>query len=216
MRTTPLGLILILFIETLTISLAISVRASLGKRATVEAQGGAGEIKPRNTNNRARRTAPAAKVSAAEPFAGATERVFKEKPDADPSRLHDIRVARHAGFDRVVFEFAGDVVPGYEIEYFFPPARLCAGSLLGHGELKGTSWLAVRLAPMHENEPSDLVSITKLQLAVRRNRLPVLKGLDIVCQADGRQEWTLGLSSHNPFRVLELSNPSRLVVDIKH
>ncbi|MBA4159064.1 MAG: hypothetical protein H0X65_16535, partial [Gemmatimonadetes bacterium] len=45
---------------------------------------------------------------------------------------------------------------------------------------------------------------------------PVLKQLTLICDFEAQVEWVLGVSSPNRFRVIELHEPARLVVDVRH
>jgi hypothetical protein len=44
----------------------------------------------------------------------------------------------------------------------------------------------------------------------------LLKDLKLICDFEAEVQWVVGLSSPNRYRVLELTNPARLVVDISH
>jgi hypothetical protein len=44
----------------------------------------------------------------------------------------------------------------------------------------------------------------------------VLKELKLICDFEGQVEWLLGLAARNGYRVLELTEPPRLVVDVRH
>jgi len=43
-----------------------------------------------------------------------------------------------------------------------------------------------------------------------------VKELISTCDFEAEVEWVAGVASPNRYRVLELRNPTRLVVDIKH
>jgi len=52
-----------------------------------------------------------------------------------------------------------------------------------------------------------------------RTRSPnhtVVKDLKLICDFEAEVEWVMGVPSPNKYRVLELKNPARLVVDINH
>lgn len=161
-------------------------------------------------------SAPAAARASATPeplpadFRGTAGIITKKRDTQAPSRLVDVRSARHDGFDRVVFEFDG-LVPGYHLEYVDKPVRRC-----GSGDptaVAGDGWLEVRLTPAdaHDTEGKALI-------ASRERKLDhaVLKELEQTCDFEAHVTWVLGLASPNHFRVLELSSPARLVVDVKH
>jgi hypothetical protein len=133
----------------------------------------------------------------------------------EPAILRDVRSAAHDEFDRVVFDFGGGRVPGYHIEYIDRPVRQC-----GSGEpmqVAGDGWLRVRLEPAraHEFRDDTLVTVT----VTDRNRtltLDNLRQLVLTCDFEAQVEWVLGVRSPARYRVMELANPARLVVDVRH
>ena len=55
--------------------------------------------------------------------------------------------------------------------------------------------------------------------AAQTNRtvnLPNLRQLVQTCDFEGHVTWVLGVGHPKRFRVVELTNPSRIVVDVKH
>jgi len=144
-------------------------------------------------------------------FEGTAGVVEKRRPEVGPVVLRDVRLARHPGFDRVVFEFEGGQLPGYKIEYVDRPVRQC-----GSGEVvkvAGDGWMSVRLTPAQAHTEAGKPTI---KARSRRANLPVLKEMKIICDFEADVEWVLGMASPNRYRVLELAGPARLVVDIKH
>lgn len=124
--------------------------------------------------------------------------------------LHSVRSAAHEGFDRTVFEFEGGV-PGYHIEYIDEPVRQC-----GSGKpvpLSGEGWLEVRLSPTRAHTEAGAATIAERS---RSPELPVLLALTQTCDFEGIVTWVLGLDAPNRYRVSELSDPARLVVDVQH
>jgi hypothetical protein len=111
------------------------------------------------------------------------------------------------GYDRVVFEFAGDSVPGYRVEYTTKPVQRC-----GSGDpvkVAGTGRLVVRFEPA---EAHDLTAAERH----RTPALPAVRELTLVCDFEGQVEWVLGIATPAAYRVSELTGPSRLVLDVKH
>ena len=144
-------------------------------------------------------------------FEGTSGITDKLKSLAGSATLRAIRAGRHEGFDRIVFEFAGSEVPGYHIEYIDKPVRSC-----GSGDvvpLAGDGWLQVRFEPAraHTDEGKPTLGFRELT-----PRLPNLLELKSTCDFEGQVEWVAGVGSPNRYRVLELENPARFVVDIKH
>lgn len=132
--------------------------------------------------------------------------------DRSPSQavLHSVRSATHEDFDRTVFEFEGGV-PGYHIEYIDEPVRQC-----GSGKpvpLAGDGWLEVRLSPARAHTEAGAATIAERSLTPE---LPVLHALTQTCDFEGVVTWVLGLDAPNRYRIAELSDPARLVVDVQH
>ena len=122
-----------------------------------------------------------------------------------------VRVARHDGFDRLVLEFEGDELPSYHVEYVDRPVRQC-----GSGDVvnvAGDGWLLIRLEPARAHDDDGRATIEQRSA---RPALPVLIETKLICDFEAQVEWVLGMSSPNPYRVLELSQPVRLVVDVRH
>jgi len=146
---------------------------------------------------------------AAEDFVGTVGVVEKEGGGA-PALLMVVRTASREKFDRVVFEFEGARLPGYRVEYVDRPVRQC-----GSGEVvpvAGDAWLHVRLTPANAHTEAGQPTVKDRAL---RLDYPNLKELIALCDFEAEVEWVFGLASPKRFRVLELTNPSRLVVDVK-
>jgi hypothetical protein len=136
--------------------------------------------------------------------------------------LMAVRSARHEGFDRIVFEFAPQpakpgksggpiALPGYHVSFIDKPARDC-----GSGEpfwLAGDAWLEVRMSGVnaHTEAGSPTIAVRK-----QLTDLPVLAELRQTCDFEAMVTWVLGVRSPNRFRVLELNDPPRIVVDVAH
>jgi hypothetical protein len=123
--------------------------------------------------------------------------------------LQEVRAARHEGFDRVVFAFDG-ALPGYQVEYVDRPAHAC-----GSGEevyLDGEAWLRVRFVPAQAHTEAGTPTV-----AERRPRfdLPVLREAALTCDFEADVAWVLGLSTPGGYRLTELADPARLVVDLR-
>lgn len=146
-----------------------------------------------------------------EPFVGTigTTEVVRSRT---PATLSAVRAATHEGFDRVVFELAAtDTLPGHHIEYIDKPVRDC-----GAGDAKqvaGDAWLEVRMYPLnaHTEEGQPTIAFREQSLS-----MPVVRELERTCDFEAVTTWVIGVGSPNPYRVQELSDPPRLVVDIGH
>lgn len=146
-------------------------------------------------------------------FEGTAGIVRQEHRVRGVATLDAARTASHTGFDRVVFEFRGNEIPSYHLEYVDRPVRDC-----GSGDpvpVAGDGWLRVRMQPARAHTDDHEATVT---VAERRRRLehPNLKALVVTCDFEAVLTWVLGVGSPNRYRVLELREPARLVVDVLH
>jgi hypothetical protein len=141
-------------------------------------------------------------------FPGSDEPREKAPPDRLPLTLREVRTGPQEHFDRVVFEFDADTIPGYRIEYIAQPEH-CGSGL--PAQVAGQAWIQVNLAPAVAHNENGGSTVGTLQ---RRTGLPVVQEVQEVCDFEGRVAWVLGLSSRRGYRVLELTNPPRIVVDV--
>lgn len=140
-----------------------------------------------------------------------TAGITEEKRDLiEVATLKAVRTGRHPNFERVVFEFEGERIPGYHIEYIDKPVRDCgAGNVI---PVRGDGFLRVQMMPARAHTEEGQPTIEERSLSPN---LPVLKDLKLICDFEAVVQWVLGVSSPNPYRVIELSNPARLVVDVR-
>ena len=144
-------------------------------------------------------------------FEGTTGVTEKKRGARPPVILRAVRAAKHDNYDRVVFEFAGNGLPGYRIAYLDKPARNCgAGEVVSVG---GNGSMFIQILPANAHTPTGEATISERE---RQLNLPVMKEMKLICDFEADVQWVLGVTSPNRYRVLELLNPSRLVVDIKH
>ena len=134
-----------------------------------------------------------------------------QRPAAGAVTLVGVRAASHAGYDRVVFEFAGGDRPWIHVEYVDRPVRDC-----GAGEvvpLAGDAWLLVRFYPMNAHDESGQPTAGPREHAFR---LPIVIEAKRTCDFEAVVEYVMGVTSPNRYRVIELTGPPRVVVDVRH
>ena len=157
---------------------------------------------------------PDEEAAADQSFEGTAGITEKENPNAKESVVMAyVRSARHEGFDRVVFEFLGDQLPSYKIEYIDNPVRAC-----GTGDVvpfAGDAWLSVRFTGAQAHAPEGDATIPMKDRTQSPN-LPVVRDLKLICDFEAEVEWVMGNAKPNKYRILELEEPTRLVVDITH
>ena len=144
-------------------------------------------------------------------FEGSIAVTEKKRSERPPATLKTVRTATHEGFDRIVFEFAESGLPGYRIEYTDKPVQKC-----GSGEavsVRGDARMLIQIQPA--NAHTEEGGVTSYPERERTLSLPVMRELKLTCDFEADVQWVLGLASQKRYRVVELLNPARLVVDIK-
>jgi hypothetical protein len=129
----------------------------------------------------------------------------------DRAQITDVRVGTHDGYDRVVFEFDSGL-PDAVIEGVLAPFYADASGL--EIEVTGSAFLKVRMHGASKVSPEGAVTYggsTNFEPEFDR-LLQLLEGGDF----EAESTWYLGLDGGSCFRVLTLSDPSRLVIDIEH
>lgn len=131
------------------------------------------------------------------------------KPGLGVVVLRDVRAAGQQGFDRVVFEFEGKDVPGYQVGYVERAIQCGSGEPV---EIAGEAVLEVRMTPAQAHTEAGEPTVKNRE---RSLDLPVLKELESTCDFEAEVTWMLGLESRKPFRVRTFEDPARLVIDVE-
>ncbi len=153
---------------------------------------------------------PPVEVALPDDFAGTVGATSVDRPNVRASALSGIRSGGHQGFDRLVFDFAGPEVPGYHVEYVDQPQYRC-----GTREpvrVAGDGALLVRVSPSEIRVDAGEAGLLACQ---RDLSLTLLREIELVCNRDGQVAVLVGMRSPNPYRVVELKEPSRLVIDVR-
>jgi hypothetical protein len=127
------------------------------------------------------------------------------------STLRGVRTARHEGFDRIVFEFGAGGVPPYTIQYVDRPVVQC-----GSGEtvpLPGDGYLAIGFEPARAHDDAGRATVQARDVTPD---LPLLVRLTVTCDFEAHLDWVAAVRSPEPYAVLELREPPRLVIDVRH
>lgn len=130
--------------------------------------------------------------------------------------LKTVRVGRNPGFERIVFEFAGTSKPGYRVQWVDGPIVSD-----GSGEpiaVDGEAFLEMIM------EPASGVDLSAPQLTIiydGPDRIPVAGQTELITDLvrtgdfEGVLSWAAGTTEKVPFRVLRLSDPTRVVIDLQ-
>jgi len=134
--------------------------------------------------------------------------IWSSGPQGAPRRgtgeavLVAIRAARHAGLDRLVFEFR-DGLPGYQARYVRQVTAADGGTVA----LDGTAFLLLAL---------DGASAGDAGRAQRdlRPRFGSLRQVRLVDQGDGRVRFGIGVDAVAGYLAYTLTSPDRVVIDL--
>jgi hypothetical protein len=150
-----------------------------------------------------------------DPLEGAsTQPVTVKATNRETALLTDVRAARHEGYDRVVFEFRNEL-PGYDVRYVPRPVQQD-----GSGKtvtVDGAEVLQVRMENALDADLSD-ASAPPTYTGPRRLRpeTPVVAELVRTGGFEGVLTWVAGVRDRVDFRVQGLSDPPRLVIDLRN
>ena len=129
----------------------------------------------------------------------------------DRAQITDVRVGTHDGYDRVTFQFSGGM-PQTLVEGVLPPfyADPSGQSI----DIDGTAFLKVTM-----NHGTRFTTSGGLSYAGGINFQPGFARL-VQLREGGDFEavatWYIGLSGGSCYRVIALTSPSRLVIDLEH
>jgi hypothetical protein len=133
----------------------------------------------------------------------------REPPDGPSAKLAAVRAAAHPGFDRVVFQFEGARVPGYRIEYVGEITLgesddeflTLAGGALVQATFQGTA--------SDDHRPGTQTVPDRFTPGLAQ-----VKQIGLAEDWEGLVRLGVGLDHRAGFRVLELRDPVRVVVDV--
>ena len=127
------------------------------------------------------------------------------------AQITDVRLGTHTGYDRVAFQFNGGI-PQTVIEGVLPPFFADASGL--PLDVAGTAFLKVTMNGGTKVTPDGGITYagpTNFEPGFDR-LLQLREGGDF----EALSTWYLGLDGGGCYRVLTLTTPSRLVIDIEH
>jgi hypothetical protein len=140
----------------------------------------------------------------------------EESPPAEAPRvipgivvLRDVRTGDQQTFDRVVFEMEGPKLPSHDVKYVERPVHCGSGEPV---QVDGRVFLQVRLSPAQAHTEAGAPTVATLQ---RKVRLPIIREIRATCDFEGEVVWIVGLSARKEYRIHELEEPARLVIDIE-
>lgn len=127
----------------------------------------------------------------------------------------DLRIGRQDGFDRVVWEFAGDGEPGWLARYEDAPSREGSGDPV---DLPGDATLLVLIegVTIAEFLPTPDPEITPYAGNGSESAADTQHVTEVLAGAwfEGYQDGFVGVDSERPFRVYHLADPPRVVLEV--
>ena len=124
--------------------------------------------------------------------------------------VKEIRAARNATFDRIVFEFEGDKIPGYRIGYVANVDACGSGERV---DVIGEAKVAIVLMPAQAHTDAGEPTVPR---EVPLEGMTVVRELRGYCDFEADVSYVAGLGGARPYRVFELQSPARLVIDFGH
>ena len=124
-----------------------------------------------------------------------------------------VRVGRHPGFDRVVFDLDGSGSPGWRVEYVQRPVAEGSGDLV---RLRGTAFLQVILLGVGMPFDTGVAPFGGTTTRISGTGTAGIAEVSPGGVFEGEQQAFVGLTGgQRPFRVLALTDPARVVVDVR-
>jgi hypothetical protein len=132
--------------------------------------------------------------------------------------LERVAVGRHEGYDRVVFQFQGEGLPGYRVQYVEPPLKEDgSGNLV---TIDGNAFIVVRMEPASgfDLNTGEGVLVYKGPRRIEGSSAgtSVVKELVRTGDFEAVLSWAIGLEENVDFRVTTAGSPSRLIVDFRN
>jgi hypothetical protein len=123
------------------------------------------------------------------------------------AQLVAVRAAHHDGFDRVTFEFRSGP-PGWRVGYVAEITGLGSGQRV---PVQGLAFLSVLFDPANAHTEAGVPTWHGPRLTPR---LPSLRQVVLADDFEAQLAFGLGLSGRVGFRVMELTGPPRVAVDV--
>lgn len=139
-----------------------------------------------------------------------TKTVTVQRSPSSTPLLTDVRVGRHATFDRVVFDLSGPA-PGYRVGYVKAVRSDGSGEVV---RLRTAYKILVRLLPAAAHDDSGAPTYTGAKKFWVGD--PQLRRVAFAGDFEGTVSFGLGVAHRTGFRVFTLHDPTRIVVDLHH
>ncbi len=188
-------------------SVATSISSSTAAAVSTTLPGSPTSATSTPANGVTTSTAPALGVPAGvQPYTATRAQVVP--PAATPSGL---RTAPQDGYDRIVFDFSGALPGSDSAQYVGGVTQDGSGAPV---PLSGQAFLKVVFSVAEAHDAGGALSFPQGKRF--DPGLTTIKEVVLAGDFEGHVSFGLGLAGKVGFRVFELSNPSRVVVDVAH
>lgn len=122
-----------------------------------------------------------------------------------------VRVGSHEGYERVVFDFEGTGTPGWRVEYVDEAVEDGRGEVV---DVEGDFTLQVIATGVRYPEGDDETGRVA-QGSYDAEDADLVEEVHVTGIFEGQNQAFIGLDEEAPFRVFTLTEPARLVVDVR-
>ncbi len=132
--------------------------------------------------------------------------------------LERVAVGRHEGYDRVVFQFRGEGLPGYRVQYMEPPLKEDGSG--NPVSIDGNALVVLRMEPASGFDLNTgegvLVYKGPKRIEGSSSGASVVKEVVRTGDFEAVLSWAIGLEEKVDFRVTTAADPARLIVDFRN
>ena len=136
-----------------------------------------------------------------------TEPVERSRRSRPAPEVVSVQTMEQEGYDRVLFTFEGPM-PGYQVRYVSRVTD-AAGERL---PLRGEAFLAVAFQPARAHDPDGEATFPTAAITPG---YPALRQVRFAGDFEGQVAFGIGVADRGGFRVSELRDPTRVVVDVR-
>ena len=154
-----------------------------------------------------------------DPLAGAGTNVVVGPTSASATALLErVAVGHHQGYDRVVFQFRDEGVPGYRVEYALPPLKEDGSG--APVPVAGNALVIVRMEPASgfdlNTGEGEMVYKGPKRISGSSAGATAVKEVVRTGDFEAVLSWAIGLEAKVDFRVTTAASPARLIVDFRN
>lgn len=206
--------------RALAASLAVAavVAAAAGCGGSDDESSATGTTSPSPTATAPTPATTAPEPGGIDPLEGAGTEPVTAEHQGEAIALHNrVAVARHQGYDRVVFQFRNEL-PGYRVEYVEPP--LFEDGSGDPVKAAGSAFVVVRMERASgfdvETGEGELVYTGLRRITGAQAGTSTVQEVVRTGDFEAVLTWAVGLGDRVDFRVSTLESPARLVIDFRN